>query len=318
VKTRAWVTHAGLVVVQLAFASQAVEAKLAMLPREEGGEAIAPEALAMLRMLGAALFFQSVMRLWPSTTSGPEAAPAPDPADHLRLVGLSVLGISLNQTLFLVGLRLTSPFAVSLLGATIPVFAAALAIVFRKEAPSWRTGLGLALALAGVLWLTGFFSVRSLADHADLGAMLVALNSLSYAAYVVLSRDIVVRLGALRCMAWLFTYGALAFAPLGVVPLALAVPELTPRGWLLAGYILAVPTILAYLVNAWALARTSASVVTVYIYLQPLFAGLLAWLQLGYSVSARAGFAAVLILAGLGVVASRRRAAPAAAASLSR
>ena len=40
----AWATHAALVVVQFAFASQAVEAKIAMSPRPSGGEAIAPAA----------------------------------------------------------------------------------------------------------------------------------------------------------------------------------------------------------------------------------------------------------------------------------
>jgi drug/metabolite transporter (DMT)-like permease len=58
--------------------------------------------------------------------------------------------------------------------------------------------------------------------------------------------------------------------------------------------------------NAWALARSSATLVTIYIYLQPLIAGLLAWVQLGHTLSRNAGVAAVLILVGLGVVASRQ------------
>src|SRR6185295_19687943 len=53
-----WATHAALLLVQFAFASQAVEAKVAMMPHAQGGFAIAPEALAMARMLGGALFFQ--------------------------------------------------------------------------------------------------------------------------------------------------------------------------------------------------------------------------------------------------------------------
>jgi drug/metabolite transporter (DMT)-like permease len=66
-----------------------------------------------------------------------------------------------------------------------------------------------------------------------------------------------------------------------------------------------VPTIVAYLLNAWALGRSSATLVTIYIYLQPLIAAVLAWAQLGLGISRRAGLAAVLILLGLGVVASR-------------
>ena len=288
-----WGTHAALVLVQFAFASQAVEAKVAMLPRAEGGEEIFPEALAMIRMLGGALFFHAILALRRTEHV------AITRQDHARLAGLSVLGIALNQTLFLLGLRWTSPFSVSLLGATIPVFAAGLAVLFGKEALSWRTVLGLALALLGVVSLIGYGSL-------DRGAILVALNSLSFAMYVVLSRDVVLRVGALRTVAWLFTYGALLFAPLGVRPMLAQLPMLTPRGWAFAAYILAVPTILAYLLNAWALGKSSATLVTIYIYLQPLLAALLAWAQLGMGISKRAWLAAVLILVGLGIVASRQ------------
>jgi drug/metabolite transporter (DMT)-like permease len=66
------------------------------------------------------------------------------------------------------------------------------------------------------------------------------------------------------------------------------------------------PTIIAYGLNAWALARSTATTVTVYIYLQPLLAALLAWLQLGYAVSSRAGVAALLILGGVAVTTLKR------------
>ena len=279
--------------MQFAFASQAVEAKLAMMPRALGGEEIFPEALAMIRMLGGALFFQALVRVW--TPKSVTIARA----DHVRLAGLSILGIALNQTLFLMGLRWTTPFSGSLLGATIPIFAAGLAVLFGKEKLSWRTVAGLSLALLGVLSLIGNGSL-------DRGAILVALNSLSYAAYVVLSRDVVRRVGALRAIAWIFTYAALLFAPFGLRPMLTQVAVLTPRGWGFTLYILALPTITAYLLNAWALARSSATLVTVYIYLQPVIAAVLAWAQLGHGISRRAGLAAVLILAGLGIVASRQ------------
>jgi drug/metabolite transporter (DMT)-like permease len=303
----AWATHAALVLVQFAFASQAVEAKVAMLPRSQGGEEIYPEALAMIRMLGGALFFQAIVRARGAqrrvnhTTRAHEnrSEVAITRADHLRLAGLSIIGIALNQTLFLMGLRWTSPFSTSLLGATIPVFAAGLAVLFGKETLRLRTVVGLVLAMAGVLSLIGIGSI-------DRGAILVALNSLSYAAYVVLSRDVVVRVGALRAVAWIFTYAAIIFAPFGMRAMITQLPILTGRGWMFALYILAVPTIVAYLLNAWALGRSSATMVTVYIYLQPLLAALLAWAQLGQGITKRAWLAAVLILIGLRVVASRQ------------
>jgi drug/metabolite transporter (DMT)-like permease len=296
--SRAWTVHAALLFVQVAFASQAVEAKIAMLPRAKGGEEIFPEALAIVRMIGGALFFQAVLA---ARGTMKEVSSLPlGKREHTVLLGLSVLGIAANQALFLYGLRWTTPVSVALLGATIPVFAAALAVLFGKEKLGIRTVLGIASAFAGVVSLTGVSSF-------DRGAALVALNSLSYAAYVVLSRDVVRRIGALRVMAWVFLYGAILFAPLGMPALVAQVPLLTARGWAFLAYIVLFPTIGAYFANAWALGRSSATLVTVYIYLQPLLAGLLAWVQMHEPFTLRAAIASVFILGGVGIVTSAKR-----------
>jgi drug/metabolite transporter (DMT)-like permease len=286
-----WRVHAALLVVQLAFASQAVEGKVAMTPLAEGGAGVHPIALAMARMTGAALFFTILGRVRRTLT-------ATTWRDRLVLAGLSVLGISLNQTLFLVGLRHTTPAAASLLSVTIPVFTAALAVVFRVERFSLRLAAGLALAVVGVLWLTGMTTI-------DRGALIVSINSLSYSAYIVLSRRILQRLGALTVVTWIFVWGVVLFAPLGLPALVTHAPTWTPRAWGFVAYIVVFPTIVAYLCNAWALARSTPTLVTIYIYVQPLIAMTLAWVQLGQPLTTRIALAAVFIAAGVAVVVTR-------------
>ncbi len=219
--------------------------------------------------------------------------------EHLQIAGLSMLGIVLNQTLFLVGLRMTTAFAAVLLGVTIPVFAAGLAIAFGLERARVRTAAGMALALIGVLWLTGIGKL-------DWGALAIAANCFSYALYIVLSKNAIVRVGALTLVTWLFTWGALMFAPIGVRALVLGAPSWSGRAWLLVAVIVAVPTIVAYSANAWALGRYGPKLVSVYIYLQPLLAASLQWVQLGEPIAARALVAAAFILLGVGIVATRR------------
>ncbi len=300
-KTSAWKTHAALLVVQLAFASQTVEGKIAMSARAAGGEGIDPWALAMVRMGGAAIAFFGI-------TQALALRSATTWRDRLELAGLSLLGITVNQTLFLVGLRTTRPVSAALLSVTIPIFTAAISVAFRMERPSWRLGAGLALALSGVVWLTG---VRDL----DRGALLVSINSLSYSLYIVLSRRSIQRLGAMTVVTWVFVWGALLFAPFGMPTLLREAPTWSPRAWWLVAYILAMPTIVAYSCNAWALGRSSPTLVTVYIYLQPIISALLAWLQLGQHISSQLAVAASLILTGVGIVSTRRASAPAAAKS---
>jgi drug/metabolite transporter (DMT)-like permease len=284
-------THLALVVVQLAFAAGAVEGKLALDPASAGGAAVDPVALAMARMAGGALFFQAFARA--ARQLRRVAA-----ADQRRIAVLAILGVVLNQTLFLVGLRITTAFAAALLGATIPVFAAGFAVALRIERPRVRTAIGLALAMSGVLWLTGI-------GRLDYGAIAIALNCLSYALYIVLAKRVIEKLGSMTVVAWLFTWGALIMAPVGAWPLLHGVAAWSPRAWLFVGFFVAGPTIVAYLLNAWAIGRASPTLVTVYIYLQPVFAALMQWVQLGEPIGARALGASVLILSGVGVVATR-------------
>src|SRR5262249_45431527 len=98
--------------------------------------------------------------------------------------------------------------------------------------------------------------------------------------------------------------------PLGARSFVEALPTITTRGWILLAYIVALPTIVAYGLNAWALARSTATMVTIYIYLQPLIAGVLARVQLGSSISSRAGVSALLILGGVAVTTLKRRRSP--------
>ena len=82
--------------------------------------------------------------------------------------------------------------------------------------------------------------------------------------------------------------------------------EWSERGWTLVGVMVALPSVVAYLANAWALGRTTPTVVTIYIYLQPLLAALLQWVQLRVPLTPRAVVASAFILGGVGVVTVRR------------
>ena len=77
--------------------------------------------------------------------------------------------------------------------------------------------------------------------------------------------------------------------------------------WLAILYIILLPTVGAYYLNAWALARVPPSTVAVYIYFQPLIAFMLAPLLLHETLSWRALIASVLIFAGVIVVTRGKR-----------
>ena len=72
--------------------------------------------------------------------------------------------------------------------------------------------------------------------------------------------------------------------------------------WLAVLYIILVPTVGAYYLNAWALGRVAPSTVAIYIYLQPVFAFAVAPYTLGERLNSRTWVAALLIFAGVALV----------------
>jgi drug/metabolite transporter (DMT)-like permease len=227
--------------------------------------------------------------------------------DWPLLIVSSLLGVVLNQWLFVKGLSLTTVINASLLGTTIPVFTLLVSILLRNDRASLRRVFGIVLAAAGIVYLIG-------PDRADfsqssrIGDLLIITNSLCYGTYLAISKDLVSRYSALTVITWIFIVGCVPTVPVGALSLAqVSLASVPVAVWLAVLYIILVPTVGAYYLNSWALARVPPSTVAVYIYLQPLIAFALAPLLLGEKLSWRIFIASALVFAGVIVVTRRGR-----------
>jgi len=275
--------------VQLAFGTLPVEGKIVMNPPLS----VSPQALAMMRILGGALVFVPAYVL---SSSAPKVATF---RDRFTLVLLAIFGVALNQALFLQGLSRTSPMSATLLVATIPLFTAIIAVLVGRDRMNFHTAAGLALAVFGVFVLSHFALPKA-------GDLFVLLNASSYAVYVVFSKSTVMKYGTLAVMAWVFGAATILFAPIGALALVRDVPHWSPAAYGYVAFVVLVPTILAYAVNAWALRRATPTLVTIYIYLQPLVVIMLSALQLGQTPPIASLFGGLFILAGVTTVALRK------------
>lgn len=285
--------YAALVGAQLLFATWPIVGKV-------GLRDIHFLPFAMARMVGAAVVLAGL--LW---VLGRPKLPAP--GDLGRLAIYSVFGIVINQVIFLWGLSMTTATNAALLLTTIPVFTYLMALVAGHEPWAWRRGLGIAVALAGVLLLLDPANF-SLADDHLVGNLLILTNALSYAFYLVISRPILRRVEPLTATAWLFIFGSLMVVPLtlmteGAGPLL----ELTPVLWLILAYVVLGPTVGTYVLNLVALSRVASSTVAVFIYVQPVATVLMAWGLLGETLRTVHLLAGGLVLAGVGLVTLHRR-----------
>jgi drug/metabolite transporter (DMT)-like permease len=281
--------HLALVAVQILFASLAITGRL-VLP------VFPPAGLALVRTSGAALALLGLCRL--------QRLPAiRDRRDLRRLACCGLLGIGINQTLYLFGLRHTTAINATILVTTTPVFTVLGSVLLRLEPPSPAKLAGIALAALGTVYLIGPDRVR-LEPETALGNATIVVAMVAYAAYFIGTKPLLARYPPLSVSAYVMSFGALGVLPVGVPALLHADLAAVPAPiWWLVAYTVAGPTVLAYLLNVWALRRASSNVVAVYVYLQPILAAGVAPLALsGERVTVRAALAAVAIFTGVGLV----------------
>ncbi|HEV8588241.1 MAG TPA: DMT family transporter, partial [Pyrinomonadaceae bacterium] len=285
--------HIALIAVQVMFATWPVLGKIAL-------RTLPSLSLVGFRVLGAALALTALGLV--TRKLGRIAR-----RDWSLLVASSLLGIVLNQWLFVKGLSLTTAVNATLLGTTIPVFTLLVSIVLGNDRASVRQVIGILLAGAGVVYLIG--PERADFSHGSrVGDLLIITNSLCYGTYIAISKRLVSRYNALTVITWIFLVGCVPAVPVGVVSLSkISVAAVPVPVWLAVAYIILFATVVCYYLNSWALARVAPSTVAVYIYLQPLIAFSIAPLILGEKVSSRVIVASLLVFAGVAVVTMRGR-----------
>ena len=125
---------------------------------------------------------------------------------------------------------------------------------------------------------------------------------MAYATYLVSVRRMLDRYSAITVSYYVMLFGAIGVLPAGLYGLHRMGPVHT-NSWLLVGYIVLFPTIVAYFLNIWALKHASSNMVAGFTYLQPVFTAAVAPLLLdGEKVTARAAIAALGIFTGLALV----------------
>jgi DME family drug/metabolite transporter len=232
-------------------------------------------------------------------------------------VGAPLLGmaaaVAVYQLSFFAAVRLTGVAVGTVVAiGTGPAAAGLLGRLVNGERLSARWAQATGLAAIGVLLLAGDGGAS-----VDLtGVALAVTSGVGYATYTVLSKRMLDAGEAPEgVMAAGFGGGGLLLLPALIV----AGPGFlgTPGGLAMVAYLAAVPTALAYVLFSRGLRHISSGETATIVLAEPLTAALLGVIALGEHPSATAGVGALLVLAGLLVLAApgRRRLAPAAVAA---
>ena len=281
--------HLALVGAQVAFGLFPVFGQIVFRP---GG--LSPLAVGAWRLAAGATILLSIA----AAVYGRAAVPA---RGYLaRFTAAAWLGVALNQALYLEGLARSTPMNSVLVMCLIPVFTFALAAAVRLETFSVTRLAGVLVALAGTLPLLLERGLTGLGRY-GLGNLLMVANALCYSSYLIVSKPLLRRYPPLVVITWSYVLSLpfVLFFAWGerLVPLAGH-----PAAWWGLGYIIAFPTVLAYLFNMFALSRVEASTTAIYIYAQPLITGLASWAVFGETPTRPMLVAAPALFVGIWLV----------------
>ena len=281
--------HGVLLTVALLFGGNYVVAKFAI--RE-----LTPLALVVLRTSGTAAILFGLSALTPRRR-GSQQFTRPE---FRELFLYSLLGASINQVCFLEGLARTTATNAAVMYVCVPLMTLGFAVMLGREKATWNGVTGIAIGLVGALILIVPKGNLDVSSSATVGNLLLLIGGASFALYLVLTRPILARHDPLRVMSWVFLFSALTVLPFGVAGIIqLGSTGMSNVGWASAAYVVVGATVFPYMLNSWALVRVTASVVAVYILLQPVVAGILGRIFLGESFGPNTALAATLVVAGV-------------------
>ncbi|MFM1931216.1 MAG: hypothetical protein RL226_519 [Bacteroidota bacterium] len=233
-------------------------------------DVVGPSGFIFLRVTGAGLLFWILFAfnreriLW---------------RDVPRLILCGVAGVATNQLLFFNGLSATSPINASIMLTANPILVLIASAIILKTRISGRKVIGIVLGALGAitLLLLSRGEIRGTATWQ--GDLMVFLNALSYGIYLVLVKPLMSRYKPITVVSYVFLFGWMIVTPVGIgQALEINWAELTTVHWAGIAYVIIATTFLAYLLNIWAMKTVAPTVVSVYIYLQPLLAGLFAYI----------------------------------------
>lgn len=222
-------------------------------------------------------------------------------------------GVATNQLFFFNGLSLTTPVNASIIMCTNPILVAILYFIGKKKFPSIPTAIGIILGSIGALGIILLRAPFEASAEYLKGDLFILINSLSYGLYLVTAPRLMKKYKPITVVTWVFACGLLFILPIGYSD-ASAIPwgTLTPLHWMSLAFIIIAVTFLTYLLNIYALSKVSPTVTSAYIYLQPLLAGVFAFLFAGIGNQDHTGsitfekiLFALLIFAGVYLVGKR-------------
>jgi drug/metabolite transporter (DMT)-like permease len=229
---------------------------------------IKPFGFIFCRVLGALILFTLVSSFFKEKI---------EKKDFGRLAICGFFGVAANQLMFFYGLNLTNPINAGIIMTANPIMVLLASAFILNTRITYLKIIGLVLGISGALMILLFKKGFSFGSETWVGDLFIFLNATSYAIYLVLVKPLMHKYSPITVIKWVFTFGFLYVIPFGFNQFTeINWTSFTADIWLKFAFVIVATTFLAYLFNIYGLKRLNPSIVSTYIYLQPLIAALFA------------------------------------------
>jgi len=284
----AWV-EISLLLTVFFFGSNFVAVKLVV-------EDVPPLLFAAVRFTAAGLLLYLLLRLI-------EPATRLKRKDLLPVLGLGVVGITLTQSVFTIGVSLTTAANTALIYSTAPVWGMLLGFFLGLEKPRLSGIAGVGLCLIGVATIV--YGGLELDGTSLPGDALILAAAVCWGSYTMLSLGLLRRYSPLAVAAYPMVLGGLAAFPLSALDLDVDVTSLDGTVWFAALYSTLCSSAFGFAAWQRGVSRVGANRVLVYQYLVAVTGVSAGILLLDESFGFQQVLGAAIVLAG--VYLARRR-----------
>ena len=228
---------------------------------------IPPLGIFTLRSIGAGGLFWLVSLFQPKEKI--------DRDDYIKIFAASMLGFFTCQVTFLVGLPHITPMDCSIMTAMAPIYTMVTAAIVLKEPISIQKAGGVALSLAGIIYLIiSRGAVQSGASQSTpFGIFMIVLNVLSFCMYLGIFKPLIAKYSVVTFMKWIFLFSALVSVPLSSKALIsvdwTGIPSIQ---YAELSYLIICATFIAYYLIPIAQKRIRPTLISMYSYVQPIIA----------------------------------------------
>ena len=222
--------------------------------------------------------------------------------DGRRIALCALFGVGINMLFFFKGVSLTSAINGSIIMTLTPIMVFITSALIIKERITGLKITGLIIGFIGAFMI--IYQGMDKGYEGDWrGDVLVILNAMSYGAYLVLVKPLLSKYDPITIAKWIFLIGFFVVLPVGWGEFwEIKWRTLPSKTYLGMAFVIIGVTFMVYIINIWAMKRVNPSTVGAYIYVQPVFAVMIASLFYHETLTVIHLLAAIMVFTGVGLI----------------